>query len=428
MLQFSQRFTKFYTLKSILVLGCLIRVLFVFLMGDDHHRLATDSYWILEQADKALVGNFNFDDGRFIIAPFYPVFVAGIKLIFSEYWEYVLSFIQISLSISSIYFIYLIANRLFKDVRVAKLSAFIISVFPFSFWWINTFSTESFFQGVFIISIFYLIKSYQERSFRFVFYSSILFSICFLTKSHVLMFSPFIVLYFFLNKEFILVDKIKFSAIYGIVCLVFTLPFGLYNLKVNNTYVLASNGAKYHFYTGNSEYGYNAIAEVPEQGTYDFEAVTAMRFGYFHGAVHDQMLNMTQDLKQEAFFNYSLDWIKNNPMKFVELKLKNSFYFFFPGVSYRHYPLMKWLFSFVISFPIYLFAYFGLIKAFKTNKSKHAWIMGLLGSMLLFSVIWYTQNRFRTITLEPFYFIYSSFGIVYLWDSLKKRSKITLDK
>ena len=416
------RLIKYLTLRNIIILGALVRVAFVLLMGSDHHRLATDSYWILGLSEKALLGNFDFDDGRFIIAPFYPVFVAGIKLIFSSYWEYVLSFLQITLSISSIFFIERIAFTIFNDKRVSLISALIFSVFPFTFWWINTFSTESVFQGLFIISVYFLIKARIAGSYKFTILSSVFFSFCFLTKSHVLLYSPFIVLVFFLIKESSLQRKVTLSGIYGGICLLFTLPFGLYNLEKHETYVLASNGAKYHFYTGNSEYGYHAIVDVPNQDTKAYGAVKAMRYGYFHGDIHNDYLALPQKDKQNAFFKYSLIWIKNNPKKFFKLKITNIFFFLFPGVSYKHYPPLQWFLSFLMSCPIYFLAYFGIVKSLKINFKKHFWIFGLFLSLFLFSSIWYAQNRFRTLTIEPFYFIYCSYFFVYLvdkWNSKK---------
>ena len=41
--------------------------------------------------------------------------------------------------------------------------------------------------------------------------------------------------------------------------------------------------------------------------------------------------------------------------------------------------------------------------------------------MLIFSTFWYVQNRFRTITLEPFYIIYASYYLnKYLNNFVKK--------
>jgi hypothetical protein len=50
--------------------------------------------------------------------------------------------------------------------------------------------------------------------------------------------------------------------------------------------------------------------------------------------------------------------------------------------------------------------------------------------MVIFSVVFYVQNRFRVITIEPFYLIYASFGlshivhkIHFLYNGIKKKKK-----
>ncbi|MBK6543532.1 MAG: hypothetical protein IPG10_20130 [Flavobacteriales bacterium] len=40
--------------------------------------------------------------------------------------------------------------------------------------------------------------------------------------------------------------------------------------------------------------------------------------------------------------------------------------------------------------------------------------------MLVFSVGFYVQNRFRTITLEPFYIIYASATAVWIWRRFRR--------
>ena len=67
-----------------------------------------------------------------------------------------------------------------------------------------------------------------------------------------------------------------------------------------------------------------------------------------------------------------------------------------------------------ISLPIYLLAYAGLFMALRERSRAHSWVLGLLLSMVAFSVVFYVQNRFRTITLEPFYLIYAAFATVRL--------------
>jgi len=84
--------------------------------------------------------------------------------------------------------------------------------------------------------------------------------------------------------------------------------------------------------------------------------------------------------------------------------------------------------SFLTSLPIYLFAYIGIIQSLRTNFRKYSWILFLFITMLLFSVIFYTQNRFRTITLEPVYILFAVFGFFSFLKNNKYFKMINLEK
>jgi hypothetical protein len=48
--------------------------------------------------------------------------------------------------------------------------------------------------------------------------------------------------------------------------------------------------------------------------------------------------------------------------------------------------------------------------------------------MVLFSVVFYVQNRFRTITLEPFYLIYAAYAATLLaerWRLFQRFPRLT---
>jgi hypothetical protein len=213
------------------------------------------------------------------------------------------------------------------------------------------------------------------------------------------------------------------AFIFTVIVIVFSLPFGLYNYFVNGTYVISSNGAGYQFYLGNTEAGYLTIVNVPEKGSVEFEKMEDIcrNAGYINGSEskYNSILNQPQKIKQKVFYKEAINWIKLNPMKFVILKLYDALFFLFPGVSFRHYNFFKWITSFIVCAPIYILAYISIYRRCRNNFSKHAWILYLFISMLIFSTVWYVQNRFRTITLEPFYIIYAS---VYLYQALKSFS------
>ncbi|MCL4479023.1 MAG: glycosyltransferase family 39 protein [Deltaproteobacteria bacterium] len=355
-------------------------------------------------SNQILAGNFNLNIGIFIVAPLYPYLEAFVKLLTGNHWIIGMIFVQIILfSLSGIY-LYLIAELLFEEYsrRIPLLSAFIYLIFPMTMWFVGTFSQEMLFQSLFIITIYYLLKALKEQNLKSLITSAFLYLLTFLTKSHILLFSPFIVLIIFISMNTTKIRKLVYSLMFGGICLLFTLPYGLYNLRVNGVYTFSTNGADFFFYTGNNESTYKFLVATPSINSSEYKWLASMSW-IPSDAVKDRKLYIIK----------ALQWIKDNPRKFIELKKVDLFQFLTPGVSYKHYPFNKWLQSFIVSLPIYLFGYLGIIIALTKDFRKHVWILSLFLTMIIFSVGFYVQNRFRTITIEPFYIVYSAFGIWY---------------
>jgi hypothetical protein len=72
--------------------------------------------------------------------------------------------------------------------------------------------------------------------------------------------------------------------------------------------------------------------------------------------------------------------------------------------------------------------YIGIFVALRRNFRYHFWILALVLSMVIFSVGFYVQNRFRTITLEPFYILYAAFGINWLLNHIYKGHMLATDQ
>ena len=349
------------------------------------------------------------------------------KLLLGLYWSLGLILSQIILSSLSGVYLYKIVKLLFHDVRIATCAVAIYAIFPMTLWYVNTFSQETLFQCLFIFSVYYLIAAYKYQNMQALIFSAIFFSLAYLTKSHILLFALFIPLLFLLHIKPIK-KAIKFSLIYTCICIIFSLPYGLYNKHQNNSYVLSSNGAGILFYLGNTNAGYISIVDVPEKGSSDYFKMKDITntAGYFNGqpARYDSIMSLPQSIKQKVFFSDAMSWLKNNPSKLLVLKLYDIFYFLLPGVSYRHYPTKEWIISFLLSLPIYVLAYAGIIINLRKNFKKHFFILALFLTMVLFSVVFYVQNRFRTITIEPFYIIYASSAAIYFFEKYYSRKKI----
>lgn len=353
-----------------------------------------------------LLGHFDLDIGRFVVAPLYPFFWAAHKWCFGQYWSVALLLSQWLIIAVGACFFYALAARLFNG-RVAALATVGYTFFPTMLVWSDSFSSEAIFPSVFIAALFFLVEVAHRGRGSDLFWSALFFSLSFLLKSHVLLFAPAIVWYLFKvmpSRKKALV----FSICYTAICLLATVPYGLYTLKKHGVYTLAGNGSLFHFYTGHSWFGYRSIVDVPPQESEAFMALRQLDFAAFNGTQHDSLMLLPVAERQNAFGAWAMDWVQQNPKETAELVAYNAFFFLMPGVSFRHYPAATWLALFLLSMPIYWGAYAALRWLVLHPQKYHSFFLALFITMLLFSMVFYVQNRFRTLTIEPIFIIYAA--------------------
>jgi Dolichyl-phosphate-mannose-protein mannosyltransferase len=379
----------------------------------NNYQLQPDSYWIVRLAGQAAQGNFDFTLERFIASPLFPVVAGGFQWGFGGASAPALALFQIGLAALSGVYLYKIGLVLFGRARVALAGSLLYAVFPLTLWWVHTFSQESLFQSLFIFTFYHLVAFLRQPQWGRLLAAAGLFSLSYLTKSHVLLFSPFIPLIFFHFFGW-KAKTLVYSLVFAGVALAASLPYGLYTYARHQTYVLSSNGSLYQFYLGNTEAGYRAVVEVPPQGSAEYELVRDINVtaGHLNGSAarYDSLLALPQRVKQGLFFDQARQWIRQNPAKWLEMKLYDVGLFLWPGVSFRYYAFGPWLGSWLLSLPVYLAAYWALARHLRTDFRWASPGFYLLVAMLLFSTVWYVQNRFRTVTIEPLYLLYSARG------------------
>src|ERR1035437_3842322 len=394
------------TLFLLFITHLLTRILFSICIGFyNNYSLQNDSSWLVNFGNNVLVGDFNFDIKRFIVSPLFPTLCGLFKFLFGMGWNSALIIFQLLISSLSGVYIFKITELLFRNKKISLLSSLIFAVFPLTLWYVNTFSQECLFQSLLIITVYFLLKSLRYPGILNLVLTAILFSFTYLTKAHILLFSVFIPIIYFHNFGYSNKTLIA-SLIFISISLLFSLPYGLYHYKKNNIYVISSNGSSYQLYLGNTEAGYKSIVDVPEKNSPDYLKIKDINAsaGYFNGsqARYDSLLLLPQYEKTRLFSVDVNNWIKGNLIKFLKLKLYDVLFFLMPGVSFRHYSFLYWLLSFILSFPLYLFAYIAILRDIRYSRRNISVILYLFLSMLMFSVFWYVQNRFRTITIEPF--------------------------
>ncbi len=110
-------------LAGILLLGFLLRIVIVFFVPLLHmHR---DTYDYYRQADIILMGRYlnYFPNG-------YPFIVVIAKTISENHSQLILLWLNIFMSLATVYFVYDIGKRVFGKVSVALGAAFLMAVFP----------------------------------------------------------------------------------------------------------------------------------------------------------------------------------------------------------------------------------------------------------------------------------------------------------
>lgn len=414
---------KIHGLKSVIqieylifIIALITRLIYCFLIPNVV-RLDEQRYDIL--SNQIINGNYDLDAISFICAPFIPYFLALIKLVFINYWEQLFFIFQSILTALSVVYLFKLTDLLFKNKQMATIAAWFYCFYPMTFYYVKNIGQECTYQSCLIISVYFLIKFSALKLKRDLIISAILFSICFLTKGIILFWSPFIVLFIFSIKSINLKEKINNSIVFSAICLLFTMPFGFYNVQKHNVYTFSSDGLAHYFWFGNSEFAYQRDV----LGTINYENKTTTIRDTAKWIYDMSPPNVSMDIYEKAFKLFpseqarqtifkrnAFNWISDNSKRFVELKIHCFIRFFLCGLNYKIYPLSKWALSVAIFLPLYSLAYFGMFKSLKNDFEKHNWIGTLFLTMFLFSMVYTFESRFRTTTLEPFYIIYATFG------------------
>ena len=409
-----------FAILVIFVTCLLVRALFILISGYDSFELASDTLRYDRQSNQILNGNYNLSEPLFITAPLYPYFVALFKLIFSSYWIPALQLAQLLIASLSGVFVFKIAKLIWDRFDVALMAGMIFCVYPFTFWWVHTFTQEMLFQSLFIVSVYFLIRAAFDLQLKDAVLFAVTFSLTFLTKSHIFIFAPFAAAFIIFSRPEDLRRRIVLVGVIAIICFAFTLPYGLYNLQVNGVYVFSSTGQGGFFLTGHNDDMYRAVVDPPPIGTPDADRLFSLDYVIFRDLAQ-QTNGLSHAEVQSLYFSEGLRWVRENPRKAATLAAYDLYYFLMPGLNPNWYSRSQWAASLIITAPLYLLAYVCMFWMLRRDFRRHFWILGLFISMILFSVLFYVQNRFRTITIEPFYIIYAAYPILFLLRVLLRR-------
>ena len=359
-------------------------------------------------SDNILAGNLNLETNLFILAPLFPYTFALAKLAFGANWFAGLGFIQILISSASTVYLSKAAILIFRKRSIAIAAGLLYALCLPTIYYTHLPSQESLFQSFFVISFYWLCRYSSSPSAGALAGFSIAFTLALLTKSHVILMIPLVFLFILLKRK-ATIKALSDAAILFAVIGLLTLPYGLYNLHANGTYVISSSGSGGHFLTGHNEDFYQWLVNTPPKGSAEFDRLAAMNFSAYQekgipaGSSHGQ--------RQLIYLSRGLKWATENPSKSINLIAHNIQHHLRPGYSLRFQTIRNWSVAMLFNAPVYTLAYIEMARGLR-RPGAHIPAYIVFVTMLAFVTIFYAQNRFRLITMEPIYILYSSPGIV----------------
>jgi len=356
--------------------------------------------------------NYRGTTYRSIMPPAYPILIAGIYKITGNNKMAAIYF-QIVLSCLTCIIIFLIARRI-SNSTVANVAAFLFAFHPgliiYSTKNIHTLNLDIL---LFLSVILFTMKLKESPSFKNALLLGSVFGITLLSRPTI-MILPVVILWLFIFLKERFSKKVILTLI-----IISTMAIPISGWVIRNYVVLKSNYASYDgkpilctsdtyvLWLGNNP---NAT------GTAVIKDGTAI-------VINDKelmnKLSILHELEQrELFKTEAIDFIKNNPAKFIKLYIKKLYYFWWfspvSGILYPSYCLLLYKIYYV---SILSFALIGLVHLLSEKdhrmRSNTCLAFFFMIAISLFQAIYYVEGRHRW-GVEPILMIFSAAGIVFL--------------
>ena len=422
---YSMRFRKFFeskTIKLFLILFfialiprifCLIQMQNSILSNMLHLDALDYDEWAKEIASGDWIGK-----EVFYAMPFYAYFLGVIYFLFGHSLL-AIRVIQILLGALNCVLTFYIARRLFKDINIALLS-FVVALFFKLAVFYELFLVACTISTTLFLLILYKLLSISERPTIPKFISlALLISLATLTRANFLILIPLIIIWFLISSKNITKNKkILTVALFVITIFITISPVAMRNYRLEKDFVPLTAHGGINFYLGNGPYADGRYPQAP------FLARESKYLIRQSVVVAEKELG--KDLKpSEAslyWFNKSTDFIKKHPQLYINLLFQKIKLFisgfempdiFSYSFSYSFIPTLKILFiDYILLIPLGIA---GIMLTMSKNKSISIFCIIFLGYAV--GIIMFLVNERYKIPLYPFFVLFSSSGLIYLFKS-----------
>jgi 4-amino-4-deoxy-L-arabinose transferase-like glycosyltransferase len=348
-------------------------------------------------------------------APVYPLFLAAIISIFGKNYL-AIKIIQALITSLLPLIIFKTAGILF-DERTGLIAAWIIALYPPLIWGTAEFLSESLFTVIAMAGFYYLARYHRSNLFKDLLIAVLYLIIAAHTKPVMLMGFPLIVLWIFFRKRKDRSPAFKHAVFYTIVSILLLVPWTVRNYAVQRKFILIASEGGITFWTGN-----NPLAV----GDGDMAANPQIKQA--NNNLRKQHGYPSPAEMERIYYHEALKFIKAEPVSFISLLVKKSFYFWFPvGRSMSLFSFRHQLTSHISYFPILLLAGIAAIKLIKAGKTPVLPLISMFSAMIA-CVIFFPQERYRIPMTDPFLILLAAYFIAGRYSAFKEKHKRKLNR
>ena len=399
---------KLIWLSCLITFSLLTRLIAAYFLRDTH----IDNEWkfLLSNLIQYQSYSMYIFDNQLIpsatLPPIYPFFLYFLNFLnfFGEQGLiYLTIFIQIILSIYSIYVFYEINKNFFSD-KISLINSFIFSIIPLNIYatvQISSITLQVIFSLLFLK---FLILIVQKQSKKNIFIFSIISAFLILTRGEFVLVFILIISFIFLSK------KIKFYNFLKIMSIVLLLisPYLIRNyIHFEQVFIVKSLG--YNLWKGNNEVS-------PVDG---FENIYRPEFKYIYSKINNLEKDKYYEInKDKIFLEEAVDNISKYKTHYFKLFIKKilSFYFIDINSKYQNYYNIFHIFPMIM---ISILSFPGLFLFYEKSKFEKKLIyLYFFINLLLFSVF-FILPRYK-LTILPIQIIFASYFIAYVFKRLHK--------
>lgn len=259
--------------------------------------------------------------------PFYFYFIAiifSVTHLISQQSIVMIILVQILMSCISILILYQIAAKVF-GVKEALLAVFFVSIYEILVFFDNVILSASLINFLNLCMIFYLLKYYEAKSLRYIFFSGLLFGLSIITRANLLLFIPFILIWLYLINRKSRSTILKSTGIFIAGVAIFIAPITIRNYVLTKEFIPISSNMGYNFYIGNNE---------KANGTYSKPEFIHSTYQYYEEKESHQEANkrsgriLSNNEASMFWFKEGLNFIYNNPSKYISILYRKIYLFF----------------------------------------------------------------------------------------------------